>query len=190
MSTVVLYCWCQSDSASVRLYCTFADKVLSMWKRKKSHIDYHSILHHFCSKSGKYTIISGAQILVCFSNFFHNILLLSVRHNITYNTFYTIPFGFSLFWHFRTIIFNFWNHFLGLRITEEGSLTEMRIWSLLLIKSDLKLCIHFSRSIFLYHNTYLKSHKFSCELYIHKHLITDLDLITEFDCLPNCKRFP
>ena len=40
--------------------------------------------------------------------------------------------------------------FLWLRITDEGSVPEMRIWSILLIKSDLKWCIHLDRSIFLY----------------------------------------
>ena len=38
------------------------------------------------------------------------------------------------------------------RITDEGSLPEMRIWSIMLIKSDLKWCIHLSRSLFLYFN--------------------------------------
>ena len=38
---------------------------------------------------------------------------------------------------FYLIIFNVWNHFVWLRITDEGSLPEMRIWSILLIKSDL-----------------------------------------------------
>ena len=42
------------------------------------------------------------------------------------------------------------NYFVWLRITDEGSLLEMRIWSILLIKSDLKWCIHLSRSLFLY----------------------------------------
>ena len=37
-----------------------------------------------------------------------------------------------------------------LRITDEGSVPEMRIWSILLIKSDLKWCIYLSRSLFLY----------------------------------------
>ena len=37
-----------------------------------------------------------------------------------------------------------------MRITDEGSVPEMRIWSILLIKSDLKWCIHLSRSLFLY----------------------------------------
>ena len=62
--------------------------------------------------------------------------------------YYTIPFGFTLIWHFRAIIFNVWNHFVWLRITDEGSLPEMRIWSILLIKSDLKWSIHLSRSLF------------------------------------------
>ena len=50
--------------------------------------------------------------------------------------YYTIPFGFSLFWHFRAIIFNFWIHIVWLRITDDGSLPEMRIWSILIIESD------------------------------------------------------
>ena len=36
--------------------------------------------------------------------------------------------------------------------TEMSSLPEMRIWSILLIQSDLKWCIHLSRSLFLYFN--------------------------------------
>ena len=38
------------------------------------------------------------------------------------------------------------------RITDEGSVSEMRIWSILLIKSDFKWCIHLSRSLFSYCN--------------------------------------
>ena len=63
--------------------------------------------------------------------------------------FYTIPFGFSLFRNFRVNIFYFGNHFVWRRITDEGSLPEMRIWSILLIKSELKWCIHLSSSLFL-----------------------------------------
>ena len=39
-------------------------------------------------------------------------------------------------------LFNFLNYFVWLRITDEGSVPEMRIWSILLMKSDLKWCIH------------------------------------------------
>ena len=39
----------------------------------------------------------------------------------------------ALFGHF----FNLFNYFLWLRITDEGSIPEMRIWSILLIKSAL-----------------------------------------------------
>ena len=49
-------------------------------------------------------------------------------------------------------ICNFLNYCLWLRITDEGSLPEMRIWSILLIKSDLKRCIHLSRSLFFNFN--------------------------------------
>ena len=37
-----------------------------------------------------------------------------------------------------------------LRITNEGSVPEMRIWSILLIISDLKWCIDLGRSLFLF----------------------------------------
>ena len=47
--------------------------------------------------------------------------------------YYTIPFGFSLFRHFWVTILKFWIYFVWLRITDEGSLPEMRIWSILLI---------------------------------------------------------
>ena len=36
------------------------------------------------------------------------------------------------------------------RITDDGSLPEMRIWSILLIKSDLKWCIHLGKSLFIF----------------------------------------
>ena len=64
--------------------------------------------------------------------------------------YYTIPFGFSLFWHFRASLLNVWNYFVWLRITDEGSVPEMRIWSILLTISGLKWCIHLSRSLFIW----------------------------------------
>ena len=61
-----------------------------------------------------------------------------------------IPFGFSLFLaRFRTSL-QLLKKLFWLRITDKGSVPEMRIWSILLIKSDLKWYIHFSRSLFLY----------------------------------------
>ena len=62
--------------------------------------------------------------------------------------YYIIPFGFSLFRHIWDIIFQPFSYFLGLRITDEGSIPEMRIWSILKTKSDLKWCIHLSRSLY------------------------------------------
>ena len=37
---------------------------------------------------------------------------------------------------FGASLFNFWNYFVWLRITDEGSVPKMRIWSILLITSD------------------------------------------------------
>ena len=39
-----------------------------------------------------------------------------------------------------------------IKITDEGSVPKMRIWAILSIKSDLRWCIHLSRSLFLYFN--------------------------------------
>ena len=61
--------------------------------------------------------------------------------------YYTIPFGFSLIWHFLGITLQLLNYFVWPRITDEGSVPEMRIWSILLIKSDLKWCI---KSLFIF----------------------------------------
>ena len=71
--------------------------------------------------------------------------------------YYTIHFGFTLFWHFKASLFTFLNYIVWLRITDEGWVPEMRIWSILLIKSDSKWCIHWSRSLFLnwYHMSVL-----------------------------------
>ena len=49
-------------------------------------------------------------------------------------------------------------HFVWLKITDEGLVPEMRIWSILLIKSDIKWCIHLSRSFFLYFNYFGECH--------------------------------
>ena len=46
--------------------------------------------------------------------------------------------------------FQLLNYFVWSRITDEGSLPEKRLWSILLIKSDVKWFIHLSRSLFLY----------------------------------------
>ena len=51
--------------------------------------------------------------------------------------YYTIPFDFSLFRHFCVITSHFFLNFVVcLRITDEGSVPEMRIWTILIIKSD------------------------------------------------------
>ena len=69
--------------------------------------------------------------------------------------------------HVLLFILYFW-----LRITDEGSVPEMRIWSKLLIKSVLKWCIHLRRSLFLYlisENLVfdIKEFHFLCQKWIH-----------------------
>ena len=67
--------------------------------------------------------------------------------------YYTIPFGFRLFgtfWHHSSTIY-ITLYFVWLRITDEGSVPEMRIWSIMLIKSDLKMVFtSIKKSIFIY----------------------------------------
>ena len=54
---------------------------------------------------------------------------------------------YCLFWHLWSITIQFcklvW-------LADESSVTEMRIWSILLIKFDLKWCLHLRRSLFLF----------------------------------------
>ena len=61
--------------------------------------------------------------------------------------YYTIPLALPCFGTLG-IHFNFLNYFLWLRITDEDSVPEMRIWSISFIKSDLKWCTHLSRNLF------------------------------------------
>ena len=58
---------------------------------------------------------------------------------------------------FMTSLFNFLNYFAWLRITDEGSVPEMRIWSILLMKSDSKWCIHLDLFLYFNHFTHLVS---------------------------------
>ena len=51
---------------------------------------------------------------------------------------YTIPFAETCFGSFWTSLFNVLNYFAWLRITDEGLVPEMRIWSILLIKCHIK----------------------------------------------------
>ena len=81
-----------------------------------------------------------------------NYYVLKLIEIVILRVYYTIPFGFSFFWHFLALFVNFYNYFLWLRITDEGSISEMRIdiWSVLLNKSALKWCIHLRRSLYSY----------------------------------------
>ena len=54
------------------------------------------------------------------------------------------------FGNFFALFINFFYYFLWRRTTNEGSIPEMCIWSILLIKSNLKWCIHLSKSLYLY----------------------------------------
>ena len=58
---------------------------------------------------------------------------------------------------FVTSLFNFLNYFILLRFTDEGFVPEMRIWSILLMKSDLKWCIHIDLFLYFNHLTHLVS---------------------------------
>ena len=55
---------------------------------------------------------------------------------------------------FVTSLSNFLNYVVWLRITDEGSVPEMRIWPILLMKSDLKWCIHFDHFLYFNHFTH------------------------------------
>ena len=67
-----------------------------------------------------------------------------------------IPHPFWVIFTLVTSLSNCWNCFVWLRITDEGLVPEMRIWSMLLSESHLKYCIRLWRSVFSYFN-YLAS---------------------------------
>ena len=77
-----------------------------------------------------------------------NFLCLKLIEIVIVGINYTIPFGFSLF--LAYFGYHFSNFFVWLRINDEGSVSEMSIWSISLIKSDLKWCINLSRSLFVF----------------------------------------
>ena len=58
---------------------------------------------------------------------------------------------------FVTSLLNFLNYFVWQKITDDGSVYEMRIWSILLMKSDLKWCIHLDLFLYFNHFTHLVS---------------------------------
>ena len=58
---------------------------------------------------------------------------------------------------FVTSLFNFLNYYVWLIITDEGSVPEMRIWSILLMKSDIKWSIHLDLFLYFNHFTNLVS---------------------------------
>ena len=66
-----------------------------------------------------------------------------------------ILFGFILIWHSMGIIFQLLKYDVWLRINDdidEGSVPEMRLCSILLIKSDLEWCITYTIKLI---NTYI-----------------------------------
>ena len=69
------------------------------------------------------------------------------------------PFWLQLRLAFSEHQFQLFNYFVWPRITDDGTIPELHIWSIFLIKSDLKWCIHLqvSRILFLYFN-YFVSH--------------------------------
>ena len=83
---------------------------------------------------------------------YHVMSVLKLIEIVILWVYYTIPFGLSVFRDFLALFCNFFNYFRWLRITDEGWIPEMRIRSILLIKSDLKWYIHLSRSLYLYFN--------------------------------------
>ena len=89
-----------------------------------------------------------SNALSCDCHCQRNVAFLLRKSSINYMSYSirVIPLMGNLLHHFQPFV----NYFVWLRITDEGSVPEMRIWSILLIKSDLKWCIHVSRSLFLY----------------------------------------
>ena len=97
----------------------------------------------------------------------------------------------------RLVFRHFWginvqpfvNYFVWLRIIDEGSIPDMRIWPILLIKSDLKWCIDLSRSLFLYFDAFLTSFLDFVILVYFNAISIDFYAVKIFICI-NCMSFP
>ena len=114
-----------------------------LWKRK--------INMNYCSELAQRQLTIFLQLLGNQDEILYCIFCVEINWNYNFCWFITpIHFGWNLFRHFGVSLFNFRNYFLWRRITDEGSVPEISIWSILLINSDLKWCIHLSRSLLLY----------------------------------------
>ena len=99
--------------------------------------------HYFVSVTAVGTVRALVAKLYVRLRFIHSLFrastfpVLKLSDIVILWVYYTIPFGFSfLYYTFWASIFNFLNYFDWLSITDEGSVPEMRIWSILLIKFD------------------------------------------------------
>ena len=125
---------CIRLSRSLFFVCQLLGECHSWWTRESPRV-------HVAKFYGRLRLIRSVLRASKFS-------VLKLTEIIISWVYYTIPNGFSLFRHFSASLINFLNYFVWLRITDEGLVPEMRIWFILLIKSDLKWCIHLSRSLF------------------------------------------
>ena len=66
----------------------------------------------------------------------HQIIRVKLIEIVILWVYYTIPLASACFGTFGISLSNFWNCCVWLRITDEGSVIEMRIWPILWIKSD------------------------------------------------------
>ena len=80
----------------------------------------------------------GRLQLICSVSRASTFSVLKFIEIVIFSGLFTIPFGLSLFWHFRDISFQLFSYFLWLRITDDGSVLEMRIWSILSLFSYCK----------------------------------------------------
>ena len=86
-----------------------------------------------------YGIIAIAKVLWSILK----MITFSINKKVTYpNRFLIFFFLYTVGPHFQLL-----NYIVWLRITDEGSLPELRIWFILIISSDLKWCIYLSTSI-------------------------------------------
>ena len=84
----------------------------------------------------------------------HQNFRINMNEILSLSGYYTIPFDFSLFWHFWVFTFQLLKTTcVWLKITVEGSVSEMPIRSILLIISDLKWYIHLKKKSLFYIST-------------------------------------
>ena len=124
----------------IKFYSVFLLSSICVWRMRFLGRDVLELSHYNQVQGSYVTNEFDPKIYWCLPFGEHkNFPSLKLIEIVIMWVYYTIPFGLSLFGHFLVISFQLLILHVWLRITDEGSVPEMRIWSISLIKFRLKM---------------------------------------------------